>query len=529
LKCVLIFEWPKSFKVGLLQDKTMSKRSSKKGSLKRVAAETTLIPHRTPNLTDLLERAKRGKLVDVEQYLRAGGSPNVLTGVQLQPSFEQPPDRVLVQLGGETQAPLLTSIAVSRQRDAAASIKLLLKAGAAVDAISPNTGRRVSERTALMVACSFPSNLKPVKALLQGGADPCYQASSDGVSALHLAATAGCTETCRVLHTASAGRALALRGKGEGLNATPLSAACLMGHSAVVKLLCTLGADVNHASVTGEAPLAVAASSEEHDTSILEVLLQQDGIDVNHHKSGGDTALMTAAYVGNVAVVKLLLQYGADARSINHKGESAALYAVRSGHLHVLKLLTVRGADVTAATGSGCTLLMQSATSNQPHVAEYLISKGVPVTAVDRAGSTALHCAAGFTSTGTETMRVLLAHGADVNAANSCGTPLHVVASSGQLDRLEVLMAAGADVARTDASGGTALHAAVLHSCAASVKLLLEHGAGTAINNLQCNMCTCCGRASALMVCTDTAVLKLLLTAGADVHVTTSSVTLAYT
>jgi hypothetical protein len=69
----------------------------------------------------------------------------------------------------------------------------------------------------------------------------------------------------------------------------------------------------------------------------------------------------------------------------------------------------------------------------------------------------------------------------------------------------------------------------VLHSCAASVKLLLEHGAGTAINNLQCNMCTCCGRASALMVCTDTAVLKLLLTAGADVHVTTSSVTLAYT
>jgi hypothetical protein len=54
------------------------------------AAETTLVPHRAPNLTDLLERAKRGKLCDVQQYLSAGGSASVLVAAQTEHAFEAP-------------------------------------------------------------------------------------------------------------------------------------------------------------------------------------------------------------------------------------------------------------------------------------------------------------------------------------------------------------------------------------------------------------------------------------------------------
>jgi ankyrin repeat protein len=43
------------------------------------------------------------------------------------------------------------------------------------------------------------------------------------------------------------------------------------------------------------------------------------------------------------------------------------------------------------------------------------------------------------------------------------------------------------------------------------------------VNTMQCKLCTCCDAISALMFCKDTAVSKLLLTAGADVHAVTSS------
>jgi ankyrin repeat protein len=150
----------------------MPKKSSKKGSKKATStAETALVPHRTPKLTDLLEHAGAGKLSDVQHYLSAGGSPNA----------QHPTEQ-------HKMVPLLTSVAASRHSDAADSIRLLLEAGAVVNVTSGNDS--TSEYTALMVACALPRNLKAVEALLQGGADPCYQ-TSDGATALHLAASTG--------------------------------------------------------------------------------------------------------------------------------------------------------------------------------------------------------------------------------------------------------------------------------------------------------------------------------------------------
>eukprot|EP00953_Heterococcus_sp_UTEX-ZZ885_P039199 20105-Heterococcus_DN1.PRE.3 len=148
-------------------------KKCKKGSKKQTpAAETTLVPHRAPNLTHLLKRAKGGKLSDVQQYLDAGGSTNVLVEVPMRQSVKagdssevSRPTQMLARLT------LLSGVAGSRHSETAASIKLLLHAGAAVDALSRTTNW---ERTALMLACSISSNLPAVQALLQGGADPCY-------------------------------------------------------------------------------------------------------------------------------------------------------------------------------------------------------------------------------------------------------------------------------------------------------------------------------------------------------------------
>jgi ankyrin repeat protein len=357
----------------------MPKKSSKKSSKKQApAAERALIPHRAPNLTDLLQRAGLGKLSDVQQYLSAGGLANVLVEANLQQQSIGGPE-VLQPVEQVGLVPLLTSVAGSRHSEAVASIKLLLYAGAAVNSTSNST---FWARTALMVACCNFCDVQVVDALLQGGADPCYQASSDGKSALHLAAAAGCTRTCRALHIASSGRALELRGKGVDLNATPLIAACAAEKFATVELLCTLGADLNHSSVTGATALMTAAANKRR-TFILHFLLQQNGIQVNRCTDNGDTALMMAAYVGNDAAVKLLLQHGADACNINDSGNSAVFAAAAAGHVHVLKLLLQHGVDITVTRDGGFTLLVQAAASNQPRAAEYLINAGVSVHAAD--------------------------------------------------------------------------------------------------------------------------------------------------
>jgi uncharacterized protein len=477
----------------------MPKKSSKKGSKQAApAAETTLVPHRTPHLTELLERAKEGKLSDVQQYLRAGGSPHVLVEV-----FMQQTSSATLRSEEHFQAPLA-----------------LLQAGAAVDAISTEA---TGERTALMLASSLSNNLSCVEALLQGGADPCYQASGDGMSALHLAAAAGFLDVCKVLHTASAS-ALELRGKEEGLRATPLIAACVKEQFASMKLLCTLGADVNRCSVSGRTPLMVAAGSKKLNTSILQFLLRQDGIQVNYRSDSGDTALMIAADVGNAAAVRLLLDHGADTCILNKQGFSVVFPAVAVGHLHVPQLLIQHGADITATANGVYTLLMQAAKSNQPRIAEFLINKGLSVHAVDELGNTALHHAAYSTRSGTETMRVLLVHGTEVNACDlQLRTSLHLAASRGQLDKLEVLIAAGADVAHGDFTGRTVLHEAIHCAHPTAVKLLLEHGVDAVLNTMQCKICYCCEKLSAVMMCRDTATLKLLLTAGADVHAVTTT------
>jgi ankyrin repeat protein len=207
----------------------------------------------------------------------------VLVEAQTEQAIEAPMlCSVGVLMGGTFKALLLTSIAASGHNDAAASIELLLQAGAAVDAVSNSVG--IIDRTALMVACSICNNLHAVQALLRGGADPCRQASG-GIAALHLAASAGFTEVCRALYTASSS-VLELRGDGSTLSATPLIAAVSLDQYAVVKLLCSLGADVNHSDVAGNTALMVAAAEGEN-IDVLCLLLQQSRIDVNQRNDKG--------------------------------------------------------------------------------------------------------------------------------------------------------------------------------------------------------------------------------------------------
>ena len=91
--------------------------------------------------------------------------------------------------------------------------------------------------------------------------------------------------------------------------------------------------------------------------------------------------------------------------------------------------------------------------------------------------TTAIHLAA--TLELTETLKLLVQHGGDVNAIDQDGaTPLHCAAKAGCVKNLKFLLKNGANVkAFTDSSWSTALHIAATLKSPKILKLLLDYGA----------------------------------------------------
>ena len=77
-----------------------------------------------------------------------------------------------------------------------------------------------------------------------------------------------------------------------------------------------------------------------------------------------------------------------------------------------------------------------------------------------------------------ETVRLLVDHGADVNALDcSHSTPLHLASLQGVLDAVQILIKHGADVNARNETNLTPLHGASLLGDVQIVQLLIDHGA----------------------------------------------------
>jgi uncharacterized protein len=342
-----------------------------------------------------------------------------------------------------------------------------------------------------------------LQALLDGGADPCYQTRNHGTTALHTTAAGGYLQHCIMLAAAmaSAWRTLELRLRVTGH--TPLLAACTLQRSDVVKQLCSLGADVNSSNYSSNTVLMMTA--RHGNVSLLQYLLQQDCININQADNLGDTALIAAAANGHAAAVTMLIEHGADTEIENSPGQSAIFAAGSHEHLHIVQLLLQLGVDITARSyDEDLNLLMQMCAIGRDHIAEFLIQQGLSVHVGNVLQWTALHNAA-YTGTAS-TVRLLLAHGAVLHAlAADNSTPLHLAAITGKLQNSEALLAAGANASLKNDLGATALHLAVQNTKTALVKLLLEHGAAADINSMQLQLCKCMN--PYLPLCTATTLL----------------------
>jgi uncharacterized protein len=253
---------------------------------------------------------------------------------------------------------------------------------------------------------------------------------------------------------------------------TPLMLAAVYAPADVMKVLLDRGADPEAKDKLGGTALMRAVG----DINKVKLLLDR-GVNVEARSELGYTALMVAANTaGASAVVKLLLAHNADPNGRDNRTTPPLMYAADSD-IESLKLLIAAGADVNASRQNGASALLWAAVGPAGAV-PLLLEKRANINAVRaRDGLTPLIVAA--RSGATDNVRVLLEHGADVNARTQDGFTALMGAAcseSGRPETVKLLLDRGAD---PNAKNGelTALTLAKNRGASEIVRMLTAAGA----------------------------------------------------
>jgi ankyrin repeat protein len=242
----------------------------------------------------------------------------------------------------------------------------------------------------------------------------------------------------------------------DGLGQTPLMLAAAFGSVEAFQLLVAAGADVRAVSDTGVTALHWAATN----ASKTRILLDADAY-VDAVSGRGRTPLIIAASAnGTTEVVRMLLARGANVNAADNEGVTPLIGAATVDNVAVVELLLGRGADVNAKArlSQAATPLMAAAANGNANLVNTLLSRGADAKAVSRdssgavkngpilfGGVTALHF--GVSSGNVEVVRALLAAGASVDSLDVRGmSPLmwSVATDRPEPRIIELLVNAGA-------------------------------------------------------------------------------------
>ncbi|KAL8194191.1 UNVERIFIED_CONTAM: hypothetical protein K2H54_003674 [Gekko kuhli] len=307
---------------------------------------------------------------------------------------------------------------------------------------------------------------------------------------------------------------------------TGLQFAAAGGHEELVGFLLRRGASVQSRNCCGWSPLMQAARFGHLTVSCI---LLENGADLNAQNKLGASVLTMASRGGHVSIVKLLLESGAYVDNYDHlsisvdKGKeerptvTPLMAAVQHGHEAVVHLLLDWGADCNYTVKTmGWTPLMLAAVSGRVSLAQQLTHKGANPDQLNVLHKTPYEISVDFKH---EDMKDYLAplttvrpqtdkqkrqpdifHAlkmgnfqlvkeitdedpTQVNIVNDDGaSPLMIVAVTGQLPLVQLLVSRNAEIDKQDnAHGWTALMQATYHGNKEVVKYLLNQGADVSL------------------------------------------------
>jgi ankyrin repeat protein len=225
-------------------------------------------------------------------------------------------------------------------------------------------------------------------------------------------------------------------------------------------------------SMHGSTPLH--ESVRRGDLAAVNAVIARGG-DVNAATRYGVTPLGLAALNGDAAIIRRLLDAGANPNAASPGGETALMTAARVGRLDAVKLLLDRDAAVDAkTTARQQTALIWAVTENHPEVVRLLVAHGADVnarTAVTRPIGEYVPGRAGFAAgPGLVRQRARPTPEGGV-------TPLLFAVRDGNRDMMRLLLDLGADIEQTSGNHTSPLVIALLNGQVGIATDLLARGA----------------------------------------------------
>ncbi|KAL3269656.1 hypothetical protein HHI36_008719 [Cryptolaemus montrouzieri] len=325
--------------------------------------------------------------------------------------------------------------------------KLLLELGASIDATDEQGQKPIH------AACSN-NHSDVAKLFLQEHPSLVMAMTKDGNTCAHIAAAQGSVTVIEELMKFDKQGVINARNKIT--DATPLQMAAEGGHAEVVKALVKAGANITEENKAGFTAVHLAAQNGHG--SVLEVLKPSNTLRIVSKKLGV-TPLHVAAYYGQADTVRELLSYcpGTVKSEIpnggtlvpilgNESGMTPLHLASFSGNENVVRLLlNSAGVQVDAATHENSYNPMHLACyGGHVNVVGLLLSRQAELLqSIDKHGKTGLHIAA--TQGHYQMVEVLLGQGAEINAPDKNGwTPLHCASKAGCFEVVKLLTESGA-------------------------------------------------------------------------------------
>ncbi|EPS38466.1 hypothetical protein H072_7783 [Dactylellina haptotyla CBS 200.50] len=228
--------------------------------------------------------------------------------------------------------------------------------------------------------------------------------------------------------------------------------------------------------------LSLVEWAKKNSTIMIKYLVQKDASEshLNSQDSEGLTALSWLLKHKNTEMANLLMQNKANTNIVDKDGRTPLSYASEHGLPDLLKILLEKNdVDINIrAKSSSKTALMFAAESGDVECTRLLLEeKYLIIDQRDRDGNSALHVAA--TNGRVELLDLLLAKGADIAAQNTLErTPLHAAAENGHHEFIKAILSHSRDVNLADRKCTTALGIASIRGDLWTVELLLQHGAG---------------------------------------------------
>ena len=366
-----------------------------------------------------------------------------------------------------------TALMWAAGRNDLAMADLLLSAGADVKAANEYGA------TALYAAAAANADAALIERLLAAGVDPNTPLAS-GETALMEAARQGNLAAVRAVM--ARGAAVNAQETNGGQNA--LMWAISERHAAVTDELVRHGADIAARSKAGFTALMFAAQQGDADSARI---LLTAGAGANEiMPRTALTPLLIASAMGRAKVAALLLDKGADPDAMAASGFTALHYAARrrgAAAVTIVTALLKHGAKPNVRLNQkkpsetpngvilqGATPLALAADINNIDSVKALIDGGADPLIATTQGTTPLMLAAGAgtdvvrsrspaeRAVAIETVKLLVEHGSDVNAAGQFGwTALHSATYQGLNDVIEFLVGKGAKLDAKDGFGQTPL------------------------------------------------------------------------